>query len=81
MTDSDRKIPNLEAIEGHETGQWLKEQLDRIEQLVRDNGGDDEMLEAISFLREENDQWAEPDVQSLAQSEKLSLTGGSNPSH
>jgi len=81
MKDCDPKVPNLEDIEVHETAQWVDQQLDRIEQLVRENGADEDMLEAISYLRDENDRWSEPGIQSLAHSGKLSLIGGDGITH
>ncbi|MCK9541327.1 MAG: cytochrome P450 [Novosphingobium sp.] len=81
MKNRDPKIPKLEDIEEHETAQWLDQQLDRIEQLIRENGADEDMLEAISYLRDENDQWFAPDIQGLAQSGKLSLIDDDDVTH
>lgn len=74
MKEADRPGLTLDAIEDYETCEWLNEQLDRLEQLVRDNGEDDEMLEAISFLREENNEWWTPsDVEQMARSGQLRM--------
>jgi len=55
MNDTGRQAIALDDIEEHETACWLGEQFDRSEHLVREHGGDDEMLEAIRYLRDENE--------------------------
>jgi len=54
MSNMDRQTPTLVDIEQHMTGKWVEEQLGRLELLVREHGGDDEMLAVIEFLRDEN---------------------------
>lgn len=61
----------LVDIEQHMTGKWVEEQLGRLELLVREHGGDDEMLAVIEFLRDENDWWAVPQVEELDRSGRL----------
>lgn len=73
MSNADRRAPTLEDIEEHETTRWLDEQLDRIETLVREHGGDDEMLEAIDYLREENQRWTVSTVEELDRAGRLTL--------
>ena len=74
MNNVDRRAPTLESIEAHETARWLDEQLDRIEALVREHGADDDMLEAINYLRDENGQWATSDVGELERAGLLTLS-------
>lgn len=74
MTNADRRAPTLEDIEVHETARWLDEQLDRIEALVREHGGDNDMLEAISYVRDENGQWVTSDVEELERAGLLTLS-------
>lgn len=73
MSSADRRAPTLEDIEEHETARWLSEQLDRIETLVRAHGADNEMLEAIGYLRDENGGWAMPQVEELERAGRLTL--------
>jgi len=73
MSNIDRQALTLEDIEEHESARWLDEQFGRIEALVREHGADDEMLEAISYLREENDRWAVSNVEDLDRSGRLTL--------
>lgn len=74
MNNTDRQAPTLEDIEEHETALWIDEQLGRIEALVRTHGGDDEMLEAISYLRNENDRWPIPQVDEMERAGLLTLS-------
>lgn len=71
MNDVGRQTITLDDIEEHETARWIDEQLDRIERLVREHGADDEMLEAISYLREDNASWVSPEVEELDRSGRL----------
>lgn len=72
MTNAER-TPTLDGIEEHMTAKWVSEQLDRLELLVRENGGDDEMLDVIAFCRDENDWWAVPQVEELNRAGSLAL--------
>lgn len=81
MSNTDRQTPTLVDIEQHMTGKWVEEQLGRLELLVREHGGDDEMLGVIEFLRDENDWWAVPQVEELDRSGRLSLPDGSGAGH
>lgn len=81
MNKTKRNAPSLDEIEEYETAQWLGEQLDRIERLVREHGNDDEMLEAISLLREESSRWVAPDIEDLARSGRLSLSNDDGNTH
>lgn len=74
MNNTDRQAPTLEDIEEHETALWIDEQLGRIEALILEYGADDEMLEAISYLREENDRWSIPQVEEMEQAGLLTLS-------
>ena len=74
MNNTDRQAPTLEDIEEHETALWIDEQLGRIEALILEHGADDEMLEAISYLREENDRWSIPQVEEMEQAGLLTLS-------
>lgn len=81
MSNIDRQTPTLVDIEQHMTGKWVEDQLGRLELLVREHGGDDEMLAVIEFLRDENDWWAVPQVEELDRSGRLSLPDGSGAGH
>lgn len=81
MSNTDRQTPTLVDIEQHMTGKWVEEQLGRLELLVREHGGDDEMLDVIEFLRDENDRWAVTQVEELDRSGRLSLSDDSGARH
>lgn len=81
MNETKRDAPSLDEIEEYETAQWLGEQLDRIERLVRKHSDDDEMLEAIGVLREESRRWVAPDIENLARSGRLSLSNDDGNTH
>jgi len=81
MNDVGRQTITLDDVEEHETARWLDEQLDRIERLVREHGADDEMLEAIQYLRDENEWWASPDVEELDRSGALLMPREGGVSH
>lgn len=81
MNNADRKVPSLDDIEAHETVQWINEQLGRIEGLVREHGSDEEMLEAIAYLRDENDRWDVPEVEELSKSARLFLSNSGDANH
>jgi len=81
MNDVGRQTITLDNIEEHETARWLDEQLDRIERLVREHGADDEMLEAIQYLRDENEWWTSPDVEELDRSGRLLVPREGGGSH
>ena len=51
----------LENLEEAETCLWVKEGLDRLEEHVRATGGDEELLDVIDYLREDNEQWIDPE--------------------
>lgn len=57
-----KKQPNLNEIEEAETGLWLHEQLSRIRAVLVELDSDEEMLDAIDYLIEENEQWIDPDI-------------------
>jgi len=81
MNDVGRRKITLDDIEEHETARWIDEQLDRIERLVREHGADDEMLEAIQYLRDENEWWTSPDVEELDRSGRLLVPREGGDSH
>lgn len=81
MSNADRQTPTLVDIEQHMTSKWVEEQLARLELLVREHGGDDEMLGVIEFLRDENDWWAVTQVEELDRSGRLSLPDESGARH
>lgn len=81
MNDVGRQTITLDDIEEHETARWLDEQLDRIERLVREHGADDEMLEAISYLREDNASWVPSEVEELDRSGRLLVPRERGDSH
>jgi len=58
---------SLEDIEETQTSLWVGQQLDRIHDFLVEYGADSEMLDAIKFLRDDNDSWINPKIaESLA---------------
>jgi hypothetical protein len=66
----------LDDIERAETNLWVKRQLDRLQELVLANGEDPEMLEAIEFLREENEWWSDPKADQAINLGRIALGAG-----
>ena len=56
------RTTSLEDIEETETGLWIEHQLCRIRGFLVEHGADEEMLDAIEYLREENDRWIDPKI-------------------
>jgi len=81
VNTNNRRALTLAEIEQHETGKWVYAQLDRLEELVKENGADEEMLGVIEFLREENDRWADPYIEKLDRAGVLALPDGHASAH
>jgi hypothetical protein len=59
---SRRRSPSLEDIEETETSLWVDEQLNRIRDFLSERGADSEMLDAVEYLREDNERWIDPKI-------------------
>ena len=70
MNSSAASGPSLQEIEEAETWLTAREWLDRLEALVRANGSDPEMLEAVEYFREVNNDWGLPDDEILLIAER-----------
>jgi hypothetical protein len=57
-----RRAPSLEDIEETETSLWVEQQLNRIREFLVERGADGEMLDAVDYLREDNDRWIDPKI-------------------
>ena len=63
--DPTTKSYALNEIEETETSLWIHGQLNRIHQLIVENGADDEMLDAVNYLIEDNKGWINPEIAEL----------------
>ena len=57
-----RRTPSLEDIEETETCLCVEQQLERVHAFLVERGADSEMLDAIEYLREDNDRWIDPKI-------------------
>jgi hypothetical protein len=55
MNSNIQRAPSPEDIDEYSTDVYVSEQLDRLEGLVRERGGDEDMLVALGVLREDNE--------------------------
>jgi hypothetical protein len=53
---------SLEDIEETETGLWVEQQLSRIRDFLVARAADSEMLDAVDYLREDNERWIDPEI-------------------
>jgi hypothetical protein len=65
------RTTSLEDIEETETGLWIEQQLCRIRGFLVEHGADGETLDAIEYLREENDRWIDPKIAKELRAGKL----------
>jgi hypothetical protein len=56
-------MASIEDIEETETSIWIRNQLQRIRDFLQENGGDDEMLDAIDYLEDDNERWIDPKIE------------------
>ena len=54
---------SIEDIEETVTSIWIRNQLQRIRDFLEENGGDDEMLDAIDYLEDDNEFWISPEIE------------------
>ena len=65
-------MADIEDIEETETSIWIRNQLQRIRDFLQENGGDDEMLDAVDYLEDDNERWISPEIEeALRKSLKL----------
>lgn len=64
----------LEDLQEAETYLWVKTGLERLEDLVRSNGDDEELLDLISYLKQDNEDWCAPDFLQQADQSPKSLS-------
>lgn len=68
MTIEEHRLENLQEAE---TYLWVKEGLDRLDKLLQSIDADDDLLDLVEYLKEDNEQWCDPDmVEQAAQSPK-----------
>jgi hypothetical protein len=61
--EKNKRRPSLKDIEQTITCLWVEQQLNRIRDCLEEHGADDEMLDAIDYLLEENnDYWLDPQI-------------------
>jgi hypothetical protein len=66
-----RRTPSLVDIEETQTSLWVAEQLNRIHAFLVEHSADTEMLDAVEYLREDNERWIDPNIAEDLRSGKL----------
>jgi hypothetical protein len=57
-----RRTASLEDIEETETGLWVDDQLSSIRDFLVAHAAESEMLDAVDYLREDNQRWINPEI-------------------
>jgi hypothetical protein len=60
--EKNKRRPSLDDIEQARTCLWVEQQLNRIRDCLEEHRADDEMLDAVDFLLEENNDWLDPQI-------------------
>lgn len=68
------KEHHLENLQEAETYLWVKEGLDRLDKLLQSIDADDELLDLVDYLKEDNEQWCDPDMLEQAEQSPKSLS-------
>jgi hypothetical protein len=55
--------PRIEDIEQTETSLWVEQQLNRIHDFLVERDADSEMLDAVDYLIEDNEQWMDEKIE------------------
>ena len=56
------KEHHLENLQEAETYLWVKEGLERLDKLLQSIDADDDLLDLIDYLKDENEQWCDPEM-------------------
>ena len=75
------RVLTLSDIEQHEIVKWVSDQLRRLEQLVIENGSDEELLRVVEYLQDDNDRSRISYVEKLVRSGALFLPENQHNPH
>jgi hypothetical protein len=56
------KEHHLENLQEAETYLWVKEGLERLDKLLQSIDADDDLLDLIDYLKDDNEQWCDPEM-------------------
>jgi len=65
---------HLEDLQEAETYLWVKAGLERLEELVQSNSDDPELLDVITYLKQDNELWCAADLLQQAEQSPKSLS-------
>ena len=68
------KEHHLENLQEAETYLWVKEGLERLDKLLQSIDADDDLLDLIDYLKDENEQWCDPEMLEQAEQSPKSLS-------
>ena len=68
------KEHHLENLQEAETYLWVKEGLERLDKLLQSIDADDDLLDLIDYLKDENEQWCDPDMLEQAEISSKSVS-------
>jgi hypothetical protein len=68
------KEHHLENLQEAETYLWVKEGLERLDKLLQSIDADDDLLDLIDYLKDDNEQWCDPEMLEQAEQSPKSLS-------
>ena len=68
------KEHHLENLQEAETYLWVKEGLERLDKLLQSINADDDLLDLIDYLKDDNEQWCDPEMLEQAEQSPKSLS-------
>jgi hypothetical protein len=68
------KEHHLENLQEAETYLWVKEGLERLDKLLQSIDADDDLLDLIDYLKDDNEQWCDPEMLEQAEQSPKSVS-------
>jgi hypothetical protein len=68
------KEHHLENLQEAETYLWVKEGLERLDKLLQSIDADDDLLDLVDYLKDDNEQWCDPEMLEQAEQSPKSLS-------
>ena len=68
------KEHRLENLQEAETYLWVKEGLERLDKLLQSIDADDDLLDLIDYLKDDNEQWCDPEMLEQAEQSPKSVS-------
>jgi hypothetical protein len=68
------KEHHLENLQEAETYLWVREGLERLDKLLQSIDADDDLLDLIDYLKDDNEQWCDPEMLEQAEQSPKSVS-------